>query len=124
VPTITILVEDSKTIRDALMPSMAELGNMEVLGFAETASDAIALLQENESVWQLAVVDLFLREGTGLNVLRACRNRRPDQHVVMLSNYTHPDMRQRCRDLGADAIFDKSTELEAFFEYCHALGSR
>jgi two-component system, OmpR family, response regulator len=66
----------------------------------------------------LAVVDLFLKQGSGLGVLEACRIRSPRQRVVVLSNYATPDMRQRCTQLGADAVFDKSNEIDALVEYC------
>jgi DNA-binding NarL/FixJ family response regulator len=117
-PILTILVEDSKTIRDALIPSLAEMVNVEVIAIADTAAGAIDALEEHKDTWQLAVVDMFLREGNGLAVLKACRDRRSDQHVVILTNYATEDIRQTCRELGADAIFDKSTELEAFFDHC------
>ena len=38
---------------------------------------------------------------------------------MVLTNYPTPEMRRRCIALGADAVFDKSTELDAFFEHCH-----
>ena len=68
--------------------------------------------------WDLAITDLFLREGSGMNVLEACRRRKPGQKVVVLSNHSSADVRWRCRQLGADAVFDKSTELEALLDYC------
>lgn len=120
-PILTILIEDSKTIREALIPTMAEMANVQVIAIADTAADALEALEAHQSSWQLAVVDLFLREGNGLEVLRACRDRRPDQHVIALTNYATETMRQSCLGLGADAIFDKSTELEAFFEYLQDL---
>ena len=120
-PILTILIEDSKTIRDALIPSMAEMANVQVIAIADTADDAIAALKQHQASWQLAVVDMFLRAGNGLTVLRACRDRRPNQHVVVLTNFATKDIRQSCTELGADAIFDKSTELEAFFEYLRNL---
>lgn len=117
-PILTILIEDSKTIRDALIPSLAEMVNVQVIAVEDTATGAISALKEHEGTWQLAVVDMFLREGNGLTVLKACSDRRPDQHVVILTNYATEDIRQSCMELGADAIFDKSTELEAFFDHC------
>jgi len=120
-PILTILIEDSKTIRDALIPTMAEMANVQVIAVADTAADAIDALEAHKAAWQLAVVDLFLREGHGLTVMRACRDRRPDQHVVALTNYATEDIRRSCAEAGADAIFDKSTELEAFFEYLREL---
>jgi DNA-binding NarL/FixJ family response regulator len=114
----TILVEDSKAIRDALIPTMAELGDMEVVAVAETASEAVAALDAQDGTWQLAVVDLFLKQGSGLDVLRACAGRRVGRVVVVLSNYATPRMREQCRTLGADGMFDKSTQLDAFFDFC------
>ena len=40
----------------------------------------------------------------------------------MLTNYATNDIRERCVRLGADAVFDKSHELDALFEFCLALG--
>lgn len=117
-PVATILVEDIATIRNALIPSMRELGAMDVIAVAETAAEALRQLEDHKSVWRIAVVDLFLRQGNGFTVLHACRNRRKDQFVVMLTNYATPEIRSRCLELGADAVFDKSTELDAFFEHC------
>jgi len=76
------------------------------------------------SQWGLAIVDLFVKDGSGLGVLRALKGRRPEQRVVVLSNYATTDMRTQCLLLGADRIFDKSTELEAFLDYVGALDSR
>jgi DNA-binding NarL/FixJ family response regulator len=122
-PIRTVLIEDSKTIRDALIPSLAEMLDVQVIAVADTASAAADALEAHKAHWQLAVVDMFLREGNGLTVLEACRSRRPDQHVVVLTNYATADIRQSCLKLGADAVFDKSTELDAFFEHCAAYAS-
>ena len=63
-------------------------------------------------------MDLFLKQGSGLGVLEACRNRQPGQKVLVLSNYATADMRKRCAQLGADAVFDKSNEIDALVDYC------
>ncbi len=41
----------------------------------------------------------------------------------MLSNYASADMRRACLALGADQVFDKSTEIEALVEYCARLAA-
>jgi two-component system, OmpR family, response regulator len=56
-------------------------------------------------------------------VLEACRGRGPAQRVVVLSNYATVDMRKRCLQLGADAVFDKSNEIDALVEYCIELSA-
>ena len=50
--------------------------------------------------------------------MRGRRGRRSDQLVVVLTNYATSEVRRRCLALGANAIFDESNELEAFFAYC------
>jgi len=111
-----LLIEDSKTIRDNLIPAL-ELSAIRVLAVAETENEALAGLQAHPD-WDLIIVDLFLREGSGLGVLRACQSRTSHQHVVVLTNYSDLQIRAHCLALQADAVFDKSKELEAFFAHC------
>jgi DNA-binding NarL/FixJ family response regulator len=118
----TFLVEDNRTIRDNLIPALEDLVGARVVGLAESESEAIAWLGSHAGEWQLMIVDLFLKQGSGLGVLRACRTRAPRQRAVVLSNYVNADIRGRCLALGADAVFDKSKELDAFFDYCNDLG--
>ena len=66
-------------------------------------------------------MDLFLARGNGLGVIKACRNRKARQKVVVLSNYATADMRHRSAQLGADAFFDKSAELDQLVAYCETL---
>ncbi len=117
---ITYLVEDNQTILDNLIETLEEIASVKVVGHAATEAEATQWLSVNDGHWQLAVVDLFLQEGNGLGVLANCRRREAHQKVVVLSNYATDDIRQRAAELGADAVFDKSNELEEFFDYCIA----
>ena len=112
------IVEDSPMIRDNLIETLQELALVEPVGVADTEQEGKRWLAQNESFWDLAIVDLFLREGSGLNILEACRGRRPEQKIIVLSNHATNDVRWRCAQLGADAVFDKSTEIDALVEYC------
>lgn len=114
----TFIVEDNLTIRENLIGTLEELASIDAVGTAETENDGKAWLQENPQGWNLAIVDLFLRQGSGLGVLSACRERGANQKVVVLSNYATPDIRQRCAQLGVDAVFDKSNEIDALVAYC------
>ena len=115
---ITYLVEDSVTIRENLIATLEEIAPVNVVGFAETESEAIRWLADNDGDWQLAIVDLFLKEGSGLGVLRGSGKRKDYQKVIVLTNYATQDIRERCAELGADAVFDKSNELDELMDYC------
>lgn len=114
----TYIVEDNATIRENLIGTLEELASIQALGWAETENEAKRWLAQNENQWDLTIVDLFLKQGSGLGVLEACRGRAAGQRVVVLSNYATADMRKRCAQLGADAVFDKSNEIDALVEYC------
>ena len=117
----TYIVEDNATIRENLVETLEELASVESLGWSETQKDAQAWLEAHRAQWDLLIVDLFLKQGSGLGVLEACRDRGPARRVVVLSNYATADMRKRCTQLGADAVFDKSNEIDALVDYCLAL---
>jgi DNA-binding NarL/FixJ family response regulator len=111
------IVEDSSTIRDNLIDTLKELARVEPVGMAETEHEGKRWLAANTE-WDVMIVDLFLRQGSGMNVVEAARSRKAGQQVVVLSNHATRDVRWRCAQLGADAVFDKSNELEALIEYC------
>jgi two-component system OmpR family response regulator len=114
----TYIVEDNPTIRENLIDTLEELACVTAVGTAETENEGKAWLAENRDDWDLAIVDLFLKQGSGLGVLAACRDRPSRQKVVVLSNYATADIRQRCAQLGVDAVFDKSNEIDALVDYC------
>ena len=114
----TYIVEDNPTIRENLIGTLEELARIDPVGTAETENEGKAWLTENRDNWDLAIVDLFLKQGSGLGVLAACRDRPSRQKVVVLSNYATADIRQRCAQLGVDAVFDKSNEIDALVDYC------
>jgi two-component system OmpR family response regulator len=116
------IVEDSPTIRENLIETLKEMADIEPVGVAETESEGKQWLAEHDGYWDLAIVDLFLKEGNGLNILQACQARRPTQKMVVLSNHATSDIRWRCAQLGADAVFDKSTEIDELVDYCVSVG--
>ncbi|KQP37423.1 response regulator [Pseudorhodoferax sp. Leaf274] len=120
----TYIVEDNPTIRENLIATLEELANILAVGSAETENEGKAWLTENGPQWDLAIVDLFLKQGSGLGILHACKDRTPSQKLVVLSNYATPDIRKRCAQLGVDAVFDKSNEIDALIDFCVEQSSR
>ena len=105
-----VIVEDSAIIRARLVEAISEISNVEIVGQVETEPDALALLRIGH--WDAVILDLQLRQGTGLGVLKAMRNesRRPGSCVIVFTNYPFPQYREKSMSLGADYFFDKSRE--------------
>ena len=113
------VVEDSAAMRAHLIGLLATGASAEVVGVASTETQAKHWIESNPDQWDVAVVDLFLREGTGAGVVEHCRKLRPGKVVVVMTNHTKNEhLLQDCRRLGADAVFNKATELDDLVAYC------
>lgn len=115
-----LLVEDLKPVQGAVAQLLSGVGDFHVLASMPTEAEALAWLEQNRGSWQLAVVDLVLEQGSGMSVISRCRHTAPEAKVVVFSNYVTPGIRGHCLRLGADAAFDKHSELQAFTAWCEA----
>jgi len=117
------VVEDNAVIRESLIAALEELAPVEVIGTAEDERGAVEWLDQGDDApgCDLVIIDIFLKSGSGLGVLRAARDRRRPMTMVVLSNYATSDMQSRCLALGASRVFDKSGELDELIGYCEQL---
>lgn len=93
---------------------------MRVTGFAEGASDAVQWLSSSED-WDIALIDIFIKQGSGLEVLKVARGLAGAKFLIVVSNYATSDMRRRCYELGAHRVFDKSKEIDDLIAYCRSI---
>lgn len=117
----TYIVEDSPVIRDSLIATLEELTTIKVVGTAEDESSALRWLLHPQHEVDLVIIDIFLKAGSGLGVLRAASAMPNRAKRVVLSNYATVDMRRKCLAMGADRVFDKSHDIDALIAYCAAL---
>jgi DNA-binding NarL/FixJ family response regulator len=116
-----VIVEDSAIIRARLAESLTEIPNLEIVGLAETEQEAVTLLKDAD--WDAAILDLQLKKGTGLGVLKALAlaPKPAGSKVIVFTNYAFPQYRERSLTLGADYFFDKSREFHRVREVLSAL---
>ncbi len=112
------IVEDNQTIRENLIGTLEELTCVKVVGTSATENGALKWLELNPTGWDMLIVDLFLQEGSGIHLAQTIADRRPDQKLIVFSNYVNANVRKRCAQLGVDAVFDKSTEIDSLVDYC------
>jgi two-component system OmpR family response regulator len=117
------IVEDQPQIRDSLVETLAELGNIEAVGSAADEKSATAWLRDPANEWDIAIVDLVLVPGggSGFGVLQALRERPVTRKMIVLTGTANPQVRRHCEEMGADGVFDKAMETEAMLDYCVAL---
>ncbi|CAN5568348.1 hypothetical protein BH11PSE7_BH11PSE7_33950 [soil metagenome] len=112
------LAEDNMILRESLAGTLTELTCVHVVGSGGTETESQAWLMDNPLGWDLLVVDLFLGPGSGIRLVEQVRRAKATQKIIVFSNYVNPAVRMTCARLGVDAVFDKSTEIDALVDYC------
>ena len=120
----TFVVEDSPLARNSLVAALEELASVEVLGAVADERSAVQWMQAHAFECDIVITDIFLKDGSGLGVLRAgSLIGDKTMNMVVISNYATPDMRRKCKELGATQVFDKSSEFDALIAYCASLAA-
>jgi DNA-binding NarL/FixJ family response regulator len=117
------LVEDLQRMRALLGELFASIGGFRVIATATTEAEANLWLEEHPGGWDVAIIDLVLEQGAGMNVIRRAKSDPNGGQIVVFSSYATPGVRQHCLDLGADAVFDKG-ETARFIAWFGDLTSR
>ena len=112
------VVEDNPTIRENLIGALEELTCVRVVGNSATEDEGTEWLNQNIQDWDMVIVDLFLQRGSGIRLVQRITRKRSSQKIVVFSNYVNASVRKRCAQLGVDAVFDKSTEIDFLVDYC------
>jgi DNA-binding NarL/FixJ family response regulator len=115
-PLRVLLVEDSPLLRGRLENMISQHAAFKVTGLAAAEAEAVEKL--DTIPYDVIVVDVELRPGSGIGVIRQARARNKDvkdgSHVwiVVLTNYDLPTVRERCMQAGADHFLDKMREID------------
>lgn len=114
-PLRILLVEDSPLLRGRLENMLSQHAAFKVTGLAAAESEAIEKLDTVQ--YDAIVVDVELRPGSGIGVIRQARARNKDKDgghvwIIVLTNYDLPTVRERCMQAGADHFLDKMREID------------
>lgn len=103
------VVEDSPPVRARLVEMLSEIKDVNVVGEAGTPADAVTGILR--TLPDYVVLDFQLDGGTGVDVLRAVRAQVQGMIFIVLTHHPQSQFRRACMEAGADAFFDKSTEI-------------
>src|SRR5262245_3875733 len=103
-----LIADDSVIVRERLVDMLSELEGIQLVGQAEDALEARSLAQKHRP--DVAILDVRMPGGSGVDVLHEIKKRTPDTTVIMLTAYPHMDIRSKCVEGGADFFLEKSTE--------------
>jgi two-component system response regulator DevR len=102
------IVEDSIPVRERHVRTIADLPGLDIVGTAEDVGAAIDGL--TNAAPDALILDLQLPSGSGLQVLRAVRERMPRVRVIVMTNFAAEPYRKAAMAAGAEVFLDKSAE--------------
>ncbi len=105
------LVEDDERIRELLTSLVQRETGLAVAGWEDNAPQAIETILGTHP--DVVLLDLMLKDSSGIDVLKAVRDAMPSMAIFVVSNLVTPGVRASCMSKGADVVFDKSLELDA-----------
>lgn len=115
-------VEDHAGFRDLMKNLLEGQSDMEVV--AQAGSLHEARVQAASSEVDVAVLDLSLPDGNGLDLIPELRRANPSVGVIVLSANLDPAGPERAPGAGADEILDKLAPVEAVLNSVRRLGIR
>ena len=84
--TITVLlVDDHELIREGLRRAFEREDDIQVVGEAASVAEGIAMGRKTEPT--VAIVDLRLPDGSGLEIVKSLRAQSADMGIVVLTMY-------------------------------------
>lgn len=106
-----LLVEDHGSFRRALAIFLEREMDLEVVGEARSVVAGRGLARDGTE-FDVAVVDLGLPDGDGMDLICDLRRARPRASILVLTVSLEQDRLARARKAGADEILGKETNLE------------
>ena len=104
------IVDDSKIVCKGLQQLLINITDVEIVGQAHNARDAIKSISKSKP--DVVILDIRLSGLSGIDILKDIRAKKLPIRVIMLTNYPYPQYRKKCKELGADYFFDKVREIE------------
>ena len=116
------IVEDSKAICERLVEMVEGADGHVVVGQAEDYDGAVAGIAASHP--DVAIFDIKLARGNGIDALAAVKRERPDLLGIVMSNFATPQHRKASADAGAEYFLDKSADFERITEILSELQAK
>jgi DNA-binding NarL/FixJ family response regulator len=100
-----LIVDDHPLIREGLAARISTQPDMHVCGEATTVNDALAVLDNTDP--SLVLVDLALRNGHGLELIKAVQKTGKDTKMLVISAYEESLFAERALRAGAHGYINK-----------------
>jgi DNA-binding NarL/FixJ family response regulator len=116
-----VLVEDHELMRQGIRSILASDEDVELVGEAGTAQEAVALICGSRP--DVVIMDIQLRQGTGIDVSRAISTLAPDSKILVLSGHDDQRYVKSLTKLGVNGYLLKSASSHELLTALHQVAS-
>lgn len=118
-----ITVEDSPVVVERMRVLLSDLPAIQFSGNAVSITEAEKLMAEQQA--DLAILDIHLKANaphrSGIDLLSSLKRNYPDMVIIMLTNLSSAQYREKCLSLGASYFFDKSSDFDKMTDTIEAI---
>ena len=108
------IVDDSVKLRKRLYELLYEVDDIQVIGQAGNADEALNDIRVLKP--DTVLLDIRLPGKSGIQLLGEIKELQPDITVIIMTNYDYPQYHQQSIRAGADYFFNKTREFEDIIE--------
>ncbi len=108
--TRVLLVDDHRIVRGGLRQALDAEPDLEVVGEADSVAEGIRAVAAHEP--DVVVCDVTMGDGSGIDLVRQCRNDNPTLGLVVLTMHGDDDILFAALDAGASSLVLKSAHLD------------
>lgn len=113
------IADDSRFMLERLTTMLSELTEVEVVGQAQVASAAVSSIRKLKP--DAVILDIRMPRRNWIDVLQKIKRSQSAPLLIVFTNYSFPQYREKCMKIGADFFFDKATEFEKLREVMKGL---
>ena len=111
-PIRVVVVDDHDLLREGVVGALSSFEDIEVVGEANNGKAAIALIAD--LVPDVAVMDLIMPGGGGLEAIRRISVNHPETKVLALTSFTDGSLVRRAIEAGATSFLFKTVDVDGF----------
>ena len=113
-----LVIDDSKDIRKVLRKIISGTG-AKIIGEASNFTDGLELVKKYDA--DVIILDIKLGNRDGFELLKWIKTKKKQSKVIIFSNYTAKQYREKAVKEGSDYFFNKTDEFSELIELLNEL---
>jgi DNA-binding NarL/FixJ family response regulator len=114
-----LIVDDHPVVREGLAMQISAQPDLEVCGEAEDVTGALALIASSQP--DVAIVDISLKDSSGLDLIRRIKGRRAETRILVWSMYPENLYAERVLRAGAQGFLNKGRATHELLDAIRAI---